>query len=34
MSIAQGCVFELSSSQKGPIHICWKVTLYKDMDLF
>jgi hypothetical protein len=33
MSIAQGNVFGLKLSQKGPINICPKANCYKDMDI-
>jgi len=33
MSVAQGCVFGLNSSQKGSINMCLKVNCYKNMDI-
>jgi hypothetical protein len=33
MSIAQGLVFGLSSSQKGPINIYLEVNYYEDMSI-
>jgi hypothetical protein len=33
MSIAQGHVFVIISSQKGPINICPKINCYEDMGI-